>query len=220
MFTVIGSLKGGSGKSTVTFNLAIWLAGMCQKVELFDLDPQLTLTDVLSIRKEDDHKPLPKTSHPSVATLNKKKFDDSTHYLADISIGDAKRMDAALSLADKIIIPVPPSQADVWSLQRFLERVGSVCGNTAPLIQVFINRADTHISVRETDETADALSALTGVHLLNPRLGQRTVFRRSFSEGLAVFELEPKGKASQEFTRLAKAVFPQIKPIRSKTKAS
>ena len=26
MITVIGSLKGGSGKSTVTFNLAIWLA--------------------------------------------------------------------------------------------------------------------------------------------------------------------------------------------------
>ncbi len=26
MITVIGSLKGGSGKSTITFNLAIWLA--------------------------------------------------------------------------------------------------------------------------------------------------------------------------------------------------
>ncbi|MES9936900.1 MAG: ParA family protein, partial [Sedimenticola sp.] len=26
MITVVGSLKGGSGKSTVTFNLAVWLS--------------------------------------------------------------------------------------------------------------------------------------------------------------------------------------------------
>ena len=40
-------------------------------------------------------------------------------------------------------------------------------------------------------------------------MGQRTAFRRSFSEGLAVFEMERKGKASAEFNRLAEALYPR-----------
>ncbi|HGG59015.1 MAG TPA: ParA family protein, partial [Gammaproteobacteria bacterium] len=42
MITVIGSLKGGSGKSTVTFNLGVWLSMAGQSVQLIDLDPQAT----------------------------------------------------------------------------------------------------------------------------------------------------------------------------------
>ena len=42
MITVVGSLKGGSGKSTVTFNLAVWLAMADVKVQLVDADPQAT----------------------------------------------------------------------------------------------------------------------------------------------------------------------------------
>ena len=47
MITVIGSLKGGSGKSTVTFNLAIWLALAECDVAVIDADPQATLSDAL-----------------------------------------------------------------------------------------------------------------------------------------------------------------------------
>ena len=32
MITVIGNFKGGTGKSTVAFNLAIWLASQGRKV--------------------------------------------------------------------------------------------------------------------------------------------------------------------------------------------
>jgi chromosome partitioning protein len=42
---------------------------------------------------------------------------------------------------------------------------------------------------------------------LKSRLSQRIAFRRSFSEGLAVFELEPSGKAAAELNALAREVF-------------
>ena len=74
----------------------------------------------------------------------------------------------------------------------------------------FINRGDTHHAVRETDEAAAALVALPGIRLIKPRLSQRTVFRRSFSEGLAVFELEPKGKAAREFLGLAALLYADL----------
>ena len=57
MITVVGSLKGGSGKSTVTFNLAVWLAMAERNVVAIDADPQATLTDVLDVRREEGFEP-------------------------------------------------------------------------------------------------------------------------------------------------------------------
>jgi len=55
--TVIANLKGGSGKSTVTFNLGLWLLNQHQEVVVYDLDPQGTLTDLAEIRAEEEYEP-------------------------------------------------------------------------------------------------------------------------------------------------------------------
>ena len=49
---VVGNLKGGSGKSTVAFNLAVWLTAKGHAVRLVDLDPQKTLSDLVAVRRE------------------------------------------------------------------------------------------------------------------------------------------------------------------------
>ncbi|MEW8462285.1 MAG: ParA family protein, partial [Candidatus Thiodiazotropha endolucinida] len=71
------------------------------------------------------------------------------------------------------------------------------------------NRADTHHAIRESDEAAAALVSLPDVDFIKYRLCQRTVFRRSFSEGLAVYELDPRGKGSKEFYALTAALYPK-----------
>ena len=71
----------------------------------------------------------------------------------------------------------------------------------------FINRADTHIGVRETGEAEEALQLLPNIQALDTRLYQRTAYRRSFSEGLAVFEQDPMGKAAREMKKLAKLLY-------------
>ena len=55
MLTIVGNLKGGTGKSTVAFNLAVWLAHDKTGVKAFDLDPQCTLLDVNEVRIEDGY---------------------------------------------------------------------------------------------------------------------------------------------------------------------
>ena len=60
------------------------------------------------------------------------------------------------------------------------------------------------------DEAAAALVSLPGIRFIKPRLGQRTVFRRSFSEGLAVFELDPRSKSAQEWNALTAVLFADI----------
>ncbi|MCW8931677.1 MAG: AAA family ATPase [Gammaproteobacteria bacterium] len=204
MITVVGNLKGGTGKSTVTFNLAVWLALNDHEVKLFDLDPQATLSDVVDIRDEDEYEPKISISN-SIDELEKAQDEE---VLIDIGTADTDSMKRAIAVTDRIIVPVPPSQADIWSTQRFIKMVLDIRGEkNMPQMLGFVNRADTHKGVRETGEAEDALKMLPHIDLIESRLYQRTTYRRSFSEGLAVFELEPKGKAAAEVNKFASIVY-------------
>ena len=211
MLTVIGNLKGGTGKSTVAFNLAVWLAHDKRGVRVFDLDPQATLMDTAEIREEDGYEPLFEVSNDIdelEMLVNSKAKKKSPQLIADVSATNMPHLEKAVSMAKRILIPVQPSQADVWSTQRFLKTVMSLVDKKKkPEILGFINRADTHIGVRETGEAEEALQLLPNIDALNIRLYQRTAYRRSFSEGLAVFEQDPMSKAAREMKKLAKLLY-------------
>lgn len=206
MITVIGNLKGGTGKSTVAFNLSIWIATRRNvHVSVYDLDPQATITDALEIRAEDGYVPKIEPMH-FVSQLGSE--GKHTEVIVDIGLSDSEAMNTALQRADRIVIPVAPSQADVWSTQRFLKLIAKVRKNGAlPEVLGFMNRSDTHRAVRETDDAYDALCTLDGLTMLEPRLYQRTAYRRSFSEGLAVFEMDPKSKAAAEMEELGEVLY-------------
>jgi len=209
MITLIGSLKGGSGKSTVTFNLGIWLARADTPVMLYDIDPQSTLTDALDVRREEKFSPLPKV-HGRYPKNSRNGSEAAEEVLIDVGTANMQGMKKAIAQADRIVVPVAPSQADIWSAQRFLYMIaGTIEHNQKPPeIIVFLNRADTNPAVRESDQASEALSSLPGIRLLKSRLCLRTAYRRSFSEGLAVFELEPNGRAAEEFQEFARALYP------------
>jgi len=205
MLTVVGNLKGGTGKSTVAFNLAVWLAHDKAGVKAFDLDPQCTLLDVNEVRIEDGYEPAFDVS-TDLSELEEMAKDKSFKQpiIVDMSATNMPAMEKAISLADRILIPVQPSQADVWSTQRFIKIVkNNINEKNKTEVLGFINRADTHIGVRETEEAAQALQMMQGIKAMDIRLYQRTAYRRSFSEGLGVFELDPMGKASKEMKKLA-----------------
>lgn len=206
MVTIIGNLKGGTGKSTVAFNLSIWVATRRNvHVSVYDLDPQATISDALEIREEDGYMPAIKPQH-FVSQLGSE--GKHTEVIVDIGISDAESMNAAIQRADRILIPVAPSQADVWSTQRFLKQIADIRkSGSQPEVLGFMNRSDTHRAVRETDDAYEALNGLSGISMLEPRLYQRTAYRRSFSEGLAVFEMDPKSKAAHEVEALGQVLF-------------
>ncbi len=208
MVTVIGSLKGGSGKSTVTFNLAVWLAMAEVDVLVIDADPQATLSDVAEVRAEEGYDPAIQVL--GSASLTEETVQKAQETLIDIGTASMDNLRTALLLADRVVVPVPPSQADIWSTQRFIQYVHSLVGPGHLDLSGFINRGDTHHAVRETNEAAAALVSLPGIRFIRSRLSQRTVYRRSFSEGLAVFELEPRCKGAMELNSLIAALYPRV----------
>lgn len=218
MITVIANLKGGSGKSTVAFNLGVWLLKKGHPVAAYDLDPQMTLSDVATVRREEGYSP------PLQVYLAQDSLADHLRYhpgevIVDVGVANLPRMKEAISVADRVIIPVPPSQPDVWATQRFMKMIAdAVNKESPPELLAFVNRADTHHAVRESDEAQEALGMLPGLTVLPHRLYQRTIFRRSLSEGLAVFEIWPKCKASIEIDVFASSLYPEIAGAKSAKK--
>lgn len=207
MITVIGNMKGGTGKSTVTFNLAVWLSHQGKSLRLFDLDPQQTLADVIEVRTEEEYEPsLPSSEHQQ--NLQTIQDDNNTdEILIDVSMSDQEALKQAIAICDRILIPVAPSQADIWSTQRFIKLIKNTCKDAMPEVLAIINRADTHPLVTETKESEEALDFLPGIKRIKTRLHNRTAYRRSFSEGLGVFEQNPSGKASKEILKLTKQLY-------------
>lgn len=206
MITVIANLKGGSGKSTVSFNLAVWLLSHGFEVQAVDLDPQQTLHDVADVRKSEGIEP-----ELNVLAAINTEIDSGVdvEVIVDVGAANPDGMRRAIQLADRIIIPVPPSQPDVWATQRFLKIVSEAREEISREvgIYVFVNRADTHHAVRESDDAEAALAQLPSARVLPQRLYQRTLYRRSMSEGLAVFELWRKSKGADEFDAFAQALY-------------
>lgn len=201
MITVVGNLKGGTGKSTVVFNLGLWLAAAQKPLLMCDLDPQKTLRDAIDVRSEEGHM-------PSVSVFGAIPDTDDGDVLIDVGLSDMVAVEKALGHANRVVIPVTPSQADVWATQQFVTIIEeSAQGPEKPEVLAFVNRADTHPSAYENAETQDALRQIPGISVLDLMLSQRMAFRRSFSEGLGVFEMEPGGKAATELNTLAETLF-------------
>lgn len=210
MITVVGNLKGGCGKSTVTFNLAVWLAGRQVEVAAFDLDPQATLSEAAEVRAEMEKEPTLCIYRPDHDPAKLIKQHLNGEILIDVGAANSWAMRLALQMAQRVLVPVTPSQADVWATQRFLRTIDETFAGlpNRPEVLMFLNRADTHPGLSETRETEEALATLVGGRVLPCRLCQRTAFRRSFSEGLAVFEMPGNSKAAEEVNQLAALLYP------------
>ena len=176
-----------------------------------DLDPQATLTDVAYVRSEEGYKPPIKVigRREWTAGIDYSQYDE---VVIDVGTADMESLKKALLIADKIVVPVPPSQVDVWSTQRFARYVASIVSRLPkpPEVCAFINRVDMQTAANESYETAAALVSLPGIRFLMPRLSQRPVFLHSFSEGLAAMELDPRDPGVREFNALAAELYPHL----------
>ncbi len=209
MIILVGNLKGGTGKSTIAFNLAVWSAYQQRRTLLVDADPQHTTSDLVALRREEGHQPMIYSLVAEERRLGEELGTAGNVFetiLVDIAAGDRESFRAALKDADRLVIPLLPGQADVWALHNFMELVHTARKEKPSLgVIAVINRADTNLQVRETQETEEALRDI-GLPISKIQIGNRVTFRRSLTEGLGVIEWEPRSRAAHEMDALAREV--------------
>ncbi|HEX8148081.1 MAG TPA: ParA family partition ATPase [Pyrinomonadaceae bacterium] len=202
--------KGGSGKTTLSMQLAGSLARRGGKVLVVDADPQGTATRWAATA--DDDRSFPASVVGLSAANSKvhrevKKFVDDYHHIAiDCPpAADSPVPQSALLIADLALVPVIPSPLDMWAavgIRHVIENVGDI--NEDLRTRLVVNQCQPNTSLAK-----EALEVLPefGIDLCRAYIHQRQVYRQSAVYGQTVHDLGSKAApAVQEIEALTDEV--------------
>ena len=109
---LVANPKGGSGKTTLSINLAGYLASQGRRVAMLDLDRQKSASQWLAIRD---------VALPKIDLLRDGQKGGSDWLVIDSPAGlHGKSLERALKLAHKVVVPIAPSLFDIRASQEFL----------------------------------------------------------------------------------------------------
>ena len=208
MIVTVAHTKGGVGKSTLAFSLAIDRGG---KIWLIDGDRQATCKMAMTLRNQAGRLPFIQCDNlPDGNVLHTQlcarrgQFDD---VVIDAGGRDSSALRAALLLSDLVLIPFAPRSLDVWALgdmTAIIKEARKV--NPALRAAAVLSCADP--SGKDNKDAVDALSDYPELAYMDAPIVRRKSFANAMGMGLSVAELTPKDtKATQELKRLVDIVF-------------
>lgn len=190
---LIGSQKGGVGKTSLSFNLAVLRVTAGYSTLLVDADPQGSSSMWASLRAEAGHEP----PLVCVQKLGKIGFDLvqlRQHYEVIIDAGgaDSVELRQGIAVADSWIIPVRPGQLDLFSMAKMSQLLTDVeerIGRT-PETWVVLNAVSA--ATREADEARELLADNDKMPVMAAQLVDRVAMRRAVMNGCGLLELTGK----------------------------
>ncbi|MEY4561874.1 MAG: hypothetical protein RLZZ618_1151 [Pseudomonadota bacterium] len=120
---VVANPKGGVGKSTLSTQVAGYLAHQGHAVMLGDIDRQQSSRTWLALRPA--HLPAI-TGWDVDANEVVRPPKGTTHVVLDTPAGlTGKRLDAVMKIADKLLVPLQPSVFDIHATHAFLQELSA-----------------------------------------------------------------------------------------------
>ncbi|BAE73894.1 Chromosome-partitioning ATPase Soj [Sodalis glossinidius str. 'morsitans'] len=206
MIILIGSQKGGCGKSTTCVNIASELVRQGKDVVLVDADRQGTSSTWISDRN----------SAGELDTIHSiQKFDNIRETLLDLKARydyvvvdtagrDSREVRTGMTAADIILVPFRPSQPDLDTLPRMNEIIAEAQDINPVLRAVaMLTMAPTNPVINETAEARAYLRDYPQLKLLSTVIRDRKIYRDGMSEGKGVVEMN-NSKAKAELQCLVK----------------
>lgn len=204
---LIGSEKGGVGKSTLATNLAALLATQNKNVMLVDADRQSTsanwaqdrqatdLAKVNCVRQYDNIK--------DTLLALKPLFD---YVIVDCQGRDSRELRTGLLAADIAITPFRPSQWDLDTLPYMTKVLSEARDYNVNLTSfAIITMSPTNPQINELKQARDYFAEFPQIKLLDTIINDRKVYRDAASMGRGVVELD-NDKATDEITKFAQEI--------------
>ena len=201
MILVIGSEKGGVGKSTLAVNLTI--QSMLDGIDtlLVDADIQGSCNDFSVKRDELEIEPRIQLIMKRGKNLHRELSDLRKRYqriVVDTGGRDSVELRSSLLIADAVLVPCRPSQFDLWASERIFSIVDTALDlneNLKPYI--VISQAHTNQFVTSARDASSFLSDYPNIHLCSTIIYERQIWQKSILEGRSVVEYK-SSKARDE----------------------
>lgn len=193
--------KGGSGKTTISMQLAGSLARRENKILVVDADPQGTATRWAA--SAEDEAPFPASvvglsaANAKVHREVKKFIDDYDCIIIDCPpAADSPVPQSALLIADLALVPLIPSPLDMWAavgIRQVIVNVSII--NESLQARLVMNQCQPNTTLAQ--ESLEVLPEF-GIELAKSYLGHRQVYRQSAVFGQTVHNFGSKASAAIE----------------------
>lgn len=212
MITVVGGIKGGTGKTTLATNLAVISMHLGKRTLLIDADDQKSASDWAD-QREVTLQDKESVGFPTIclggrmAYLQIQKMKDNyDNIIVDTGGRDTESQRSALTIADCYLVPFKPRSFDVWTIgkvQDLVEKTKIINPNIRVI--VCINQADSKGT--DNEEALKILSEIPDFKCATCFIGHRKAFSNAAAQGLGVFELDKDAKAKDELMDLHRVVY-------------
>lgn len=209
MIVLIGSQKGGCGKSTTAVNICAYLAKNGHDVVLVDADRQCTAANWAMDRSGNKSLPVvhcvQKYDNVRETLLDLDKRYE--YVVVDAAGRDSRELRTGMTAASLLLVPFRPSQPDLDTLPN-LQEIITQAKDLNPKLKVYglITMAPTNPVVHETEEAREYLQDYPEIQLLDTILRDRKIYRDAMSDGMGVVEMSNQ-KATEEIESLMKEIF-------------
>ncbi len=191
--------KGGSGKTTISMQLAGTLARRNKRVLVVDADPQGTATRWAT--SADDDKPFP-ASVVGLSVANAKVHREVKKFIEDYDFiiidcppaADSLVPQSALLVTDLALVPVIPSPLDMWATIGIKEVINNIKDiNESLKARIVINQCQPNTTL--TQEALEVLPKF-GIDICETVIRQRQVYRQSAVYGQTVQDFGAKAESA------------------------
>lgn len=194
MIILIGSQKGGCGKSTLATNIAAALAVNGKDVMLVDADKQGSSSNWFLDRSENKKLP-PVHSVQKYDDVRASVLDLAKRYeyvIIDAAGRDSIELRTAMMIANIIVMPVRPSQFDLDTVPRMQEIFNDAkLLNPALQFKAVITMGSPNPIIHEAQEAQVFFESYPNIKLLKTIIRERKVYRDAISGvGLGVVEMD------------------------------
>jgi chromosome partitioning protein len=198
--------KGGTGKTTLALHFAVEAMRQGGRVAIVDADIQQSATKWASRRDAAEPivvKTIPAGDVPLLDVLSLCRDDARSHVFIDTMPRVENQALEVMKLATFAVLPTAPSPVDIEALEPTVALVSRV-GIPACIL---LNNCRPGSNVN--NQAARVLEGY-GLPICPVHVFRRAVMADAFTDGRAVIELEPEGKAAWEVARAWRWISEQI----------
>lgn len=206
MILVLGGEKGGSGKSCIAQNLAVWLQRQGKDVLLLDADPQGTSVDWAREREQNPDLQDIQVESPH-GDIRKTIIDRAKRYEAivvDAGGADSVALRSALTVANYALLPFRPKRRDLKTLAHVEKLITDAKVLNPELIaRAVITQAPALPSQIQRILDSKEACASYGLEPLNAFTTARNVYDDADENGSSVLEVATDSRAIEEIEMIA-----------------